>query len=87
MRHVVGTLQVEPLDATFGAVVRDVDLKRVSDETIAELTELWLEYALLVFPDQQLTPNEQDELARCFGDSSSPRPSHEHPTGWEPPCD
>ncbi len=28
MRHVVGTLQVEPLDATFGAVVRDVVLRR-----------------------------------------------------------
>ncbi len=68
MRHVVGTLRVEPLDATFGAVVRDVVLRRASDATVAELTELWLEYALLVFPDQHLTQDEQDEFARCFGD-------------------
>ena len=68
MRHVVGTLQVEPLDATFGAVVRDVVLRRASDATIAELTELWLEYALLVFPGQHLTQPEQDEFARRFGD-------------------
>jgi hypothetical protein len=43
MGHVVGTIRVEPLDATFGAVVRDVLLARASDATIAELTELWLE--------------------------------------------
>ena len=68
MRHVVGTLQVEPLDATFGAVVRHVVLRRASDAIIAELTELWLEYALLVFPGQYMMPHEQDEFARRFGD-------------------
>ena len=68
MGHVVGTLRVEPLDATFGAVVRDVLLARASDATIAELTELWLEYALLVFPGQHVTQHEQDEFARRFGD-------------------
>ena len=60
-------VRVEPMDATFGAVVRDVFL-RASDATIAELTELWLEYALLVFPGQHMTQHEQDEFARRFGD-------------------
>jgi len=64
----VSTISVEPLDATFGAVVRDVSLADASDATIAELTELWLEYALLVFPDQHLTQPEQDDFARRFGD-------------------
>ena len=41
---------------------------RASDATIAELTELWLEYALLVFPGQHMTQHEQDEFARRFGD-------------------
>src|SRR3954451_4262271 len=68
MGRVVGTIRVEPLDATFGAVVRDVVLSRASDATIAELTELWLEYALLVFPGQHMTQPEQDEFARRFGD-------------------
>jgi alpha-ketoglutarate-dependent taurine dioxygenase len=68
MGHVVGTIRVEPLDATFGAVVRDVVLTGANDATIAELTELWLEFALLVFPGQHLTPHEQDEFARRFGD-------------------
>ena len=68
MGHVVRTIRVEPLDATFGAVVHDVVLARASDATIAELTELWLEYALLVFPGQLMTQDEQDEFARRFGD-------------------
>ena len=68
MGHLDGTIRVEPLDATFGAVVRDVLLPRASDSTIAELTELWLEYALLVFPGQHMTQHEQDEFARRFGD-------------------
>jgi alpha-ketoglutarate-dependent taurine dioxygenase len=68
MDHVVRTIRVEPLDATFGAVVRGVVLAGASDATIAELTELWLEYALIVFPDQNLTQDEQDEFARRFGD-------------------
>jgi len=64
----VGTIRVEPLDATFGAVVRDVVLTGASDATIAELTELWLEYALLIFPGQHMTQPEQDEFARRFGE-------------------
>jgi len=68
MEHAVGTIRVEPLDATFGAVVHDVVLAGASDETVAELTELWLEYALLIFPGQHLTQQEQDDFARRFGD-------------------
>jgi alpha-ketoglutarate-dependent taurine dioxygenase len=68
MGDVVGTIRVEPLDATFGAVVHDVLLASASDATIAELTELWLEYALLVFPGQYMSQLEQDGFARRFGD-------------------
>src|SRR6476646_6870474 len=68
MGRVVGTIRVEPLDATFGAVVCDVSLAGAGEATIAELTELWLEYALLVFPGQFMTQDEQDEFARRFGD-------------------
>ena len=68
MGHVVGTIRVEPLDATFGAVVHDVSLAHPNDATIAALTELWLEYALLVFPGQHLATHDQDEFARRFGE-------------------
>ena len=68
MGHDAGTIRVEPLDATFGAVVRDAVLARASDAMIAELTELWLEYALLVFPGQHLTQHEQDVFTHRFGE-------------------
>lgn len=68
MGRAAGRIRVEPLDATFGAVVRDVELALADEATFAELTELWLEFALLVFPGQHLTRHEQDGVARRFGD-------------------
>ena len=59
---------VERLDATFGAAVHGVELAHASDAVIAELTELWAEHALLVFPGQHLTRDEQDSFARRFGE-------------------
>lgn len=64
----MGTIVVEPFDATFGAQVSGVSLAELDPEATAELTELWLEYALLVFPGQHLSRGEQDRLARRFGD-------------------
>jgi alpha-ketoglutarate-dependent taurine dioxygenase len=60
-------IQLEPLDATFGARVTGVALPRMDDATFAELYQAWLEYALLIFPDQHLTKEEQVEFAERFG--------------------
>src|SRR5437762_7568078 len=62
------SFRVEPLDATFGAVVRDIELRALDDGTWAALYDTWLQYALLIFPDQFLTRPEQDDFARRFGD-------------------
>lgn len=59
---------VEPLDATFGAVVTGLRLAQLDDASFARLHETWLEHALLVFPEQHLTRDEQVALARRFGD-------------------
>ena len=61
-------MQVEPLDATFGATVRDVELADLDDDTWAELHATWLEHALLIFPGQFLTLDAQNAFARRFGD-------------------
>lgn len=60
--------EVEPIDATFGAVVRGVDLRALDEETFDELYQTWLEYALLIFPAQFLTRDEQNAFARRVGD-------------------
>jgi alpha-ketoglutarate-dependent taurine dioxygenase len=64
----MSTFQVDPLDATFGAVVTRVKLAELDEATANKLYELWLEYALLVFPDQHLTGEEQVTFAKRFGD-------------------
>jgi alpha-ketoglutarate-dependent taurine dioxygenase len=65
-------MRFEPLDATFGAVVHGVALRSVDDRQWAALHEAWLEYALLVFPGQFLTREEQDAFARRAGDLEIP---------------
>jgi alpha-ketoglutarate-dependent taurine dioxygenase len=62
------TLDLQPLDATFGAVVRDLDVRALDDETFDQLHAAWIDHALLIFPGQHLSQLEQDEFARRFGD-------------------
>src|SRR5947209_12442410 len=62
------TLDLERVDATFGVIVRGVDLRALDDATWTSLHEAWVEYALLIFPGQFLARAEQDDLARRFGD-------------------
>lgn len=61
-------IQVEPLDRTFGAVVRGVSLRDLDDDTSTAIVDAWIEYGLLIFHEQYLTPDEQDAVARRFGD-------------------
>jgi alpha-ketoglutarate-dependent taurine dioxygenase len=61
-------MKVEPLDATFGAIVRDIEIADLDDDTWAELHATWLEYALLIFPDQFVTRDVQNDFARRFGE-------------------
>src|SRR3954465_3717629 len=58
---------VEPLVATFGARVTGLHLATLDDATFAALYRTWLDYALLIFPDQHLTKDEQVAFAKRFG--------------------
>ncbi|MYA85810.1 MAG: TauD/TfdA family dioxygenase [Acidimicrobiaceae bacterium] len=58
---------IEPLDATFGAVVTGVELRSIEGVAFEALQETWLEHALLIFPGQFLTIDEQNDFARRFG--------------------
>ena len=58
---------IEPLDATFGAVVTGVELRSIDDAAFEALHKTWLEFALLIFPGQFLTKKEQDAFALRFG--------------------
>jgi alpha-ketoglutarate-dependent taurine dioxygenase len=61
------TFRVEPLPATFGAVVTDLSCASLSDADFAALYEVWLEYALLILPGQHLSREQQVVFAKRFG--------------------
>src|ERR1700744_4418067 len=60
-------LTIEPVDATFGAIVTGFRIAEIDDETFQALYDAWLKYALLISPDQHLTREQQIAFARRFG--------------------
>ncbi len=58
---------VDPLDASFGAVITGAKLTELDHNSFSTLYELWLIHALLIFPDQHLTNTEQIAFAKRFG--------------------
>jgi alpha-ketoglutarate-dependent taurine dioxygenase len=63
----VRPLTIEPVDATFGAVVTGFRIPEIDDETFRALHAAWLKYALLIFPGQHLTREQQIAFAKRFG--------------------
>jgi alpha-ketoglutarate-dependent taurine dioxygenase len=60
-------LRIEPLDASFGAVVTGFRIAALDEPTWRALYAAWLQHALLIFPDQHLNRDEQIAFARRFG--------------------
>lgn len=61
------TIEVEPLSASVGAVIRGVDLTALTQETFAEIHAAFLKHLVVFFPDQHLPPPQQIGFARRFG--------------------
>lgn len=62
-------MRLTPIDeTTFGAWVHDVDVRTLDDGAFGDLHEAWIEYGLLIVPDQFLSRAEQDAFARRFGE-------------------
>ena len=61
------TMQVTPLDASFGATVEGVELATINEDAFAAMYEVWLKYALLIFPGQHLDNAKQTGFAKRFG--------------------
>jgi alpha-ketoglutarate-dependent taurine dioxygenase len=60
-------LTIEPVDATFGAVVTGFRVTELDDVAFQALYAAWLKYALLIFPGQNLTREQQIAFAKRFG--------------------
>lgn len=60
-------MRIEPTGATLGAVVTGVRLAELDDATWEAIHAAFLEHAVLIFPGQHLTDDEQVSFARRFG--------------------
>ena len=60
-------MRIEPLDRSFGAKVYDLTLADLDQIEASEIYELWLKYALLIFPAQNLSNDQQIKFAKNFG--------------------
>ncbi len=61
------TVSVWPVTDAFAAEIGDVDLGNLSDEDFAAIDEAFASYAVLVFPDQQLSQDAHVAFAKRFG--------------------
>ena len=60
-------MRVEPLKRSFGAKVYDLSLPDLNTEQAQDVYDLWLKYALLIFPGQHLSNDQQIQFAKNFG--------------------
>jgi len=60
-------VRVEPLKRSFGAKVYDLSLPDLNTEQAQDVYDLWLKYALLIFPGQHLSNDQQIKFAKNFG--------------------
>ena len=61
-------IQVEPLTGACGCEIRGVDCSRPLDEEIlAEVMLAFEHFLVIVFRDQQLTPEQHKSFSRYFG--------------------
>lgn len=62
-------LAIEPYTPNIGAIIHDFDLKNIQDEsTRGELRKALAEFQVLYFRKQSLTPEQQLDVAKVFGD-------------------
>lgn len=63
------SIEVIPLSWAIGAEIRGVDLRKpVSDETVAAIRKAWLDHLILLFRDQDITPEDHIRFTRQFGE-------------------
>ena len=61
------TAEITPSDATLGAVVSNVRLNALDDAAFAAIEAAWNTHAVLIFPGQHLSDEEQIAFSRRFG--------------------
>jgi len=62
-------ITVTPLSDALGAAITGVDLRRdLDDATIQDIKQAWYDHVILVFPNQDINDDEQENFCRNFGE-------------------
>ena len=76
------TISVIPMEGALGAEIEGVDTsKPLSEETLGDIKQALLDYQVLCFRNQDLTPDQHLAFARCFGEIET-YPFAEHIPGY-----
>jgi alpha-ketoglutarate-dependent taurine dioxygenase len=69
------TLDIDPLSGTIGAVIHGLVLREdLSADTVAAVRQALLDYKVIFFPDQHLSPGEHKRFATSFGEITNAHP-------------
>jgi taurine dioxygenase len=61
-------MQINRLSDALGAEIVGVDVAQVSDEDFAAIHAAWLDHEVLIFKNQDLTPEQHIDFSKRFGD-------------------
>lgn len=61
-------MKIEPLTTHIGAEIHNINLAQCSDAEFDEIYRAFLQYQVIFFRDQELTPTEHLQLAQRFGE-------------------
>ncbi|QDH16746.1 taurine dioxygenase [Swingsia samuiensis] len=65
----IHSLNVEPISPAIGAIIHNFDLSQPLTSTVlSQINELFLQYQVLFFRNQNLAPSKQRDFARAFGE-------------------
>jgi taurine dioxygenase len=61
-------IELEPVSGNVGAIIKNVTISQLDDETFNEIYQAWLAKCVIFFRCQDITPEEQIKFAQRFGD-------------------
>ena len=68
MTQAFSRIKIEPCSGALGAEISGVNLAGLDDGIFEEIHRAWLDYQVLFFRDQRITPAEQTAFAERFGE-------------------
>jgi len=67
MNTVIANLNIEVIKPTIGAIIHDIDLNVLDENTTQQIQQALLDHQVIFFRKQKLAPQAQADLARSFG--------------------